>query len=167
MKVRFVYCRQSWLVQSTLWTFKAQWECKTLPESFKLKNDFNTKWATGSAAVIKWFNFKKKQFEKSRQYQSKQFNKCFLFYIFRTMWISILGDGPLSTSMELVNLHPTKGTHWVAYIKQKFLDSYGGAPPEKLSKLHIKRNGSCLQSECKLKVSNIKKIFIAELGLLM
>ena len=37
--------------------------------------------------------------------------------------------------------------HWVAYIRENWLDSYGCSSPNKLSKLIIKRIGHCLISE--------------------
>ena len=58
-----------------------------------------------------------------------------------------LGDGPFSSDIGIVNLHPTKGTHWVCYINEKYFVSNGCAPPQKLSKFFIKRNGYCLYSE--------------------
>ena len=32
-----------------------------------------------------------------------------------------LKDGPFTTDVGIVTLHPTNGTHWVAYISQIFL----------------------------------------------
>ena len=58
-----------------------------------------------------------------------------------------LRDGPFPSDIGIVNLHPSKGTHWVCYINENYLDSYGCAPPKKLSKFIIKRNGHCLYSE--------------------
>ena len=58
-----------------------------------------------------------------------------------------LRDGPFSGGMGIVNLHPTKVTHWVCYIDENYFDSYGCVPPKKLSKFIIKRNGYCLYSE--------------------
>ena len=58
-----------------------------------------------------------------------------------------LRDGPFSSDIGIVNLHPTRGSHWVSYINENFFDSYGIVCPEKLSKLIIKRNGYCLYSE--------------------
>ena len=58
-----------------------------------------------------------------------------------------LGDGPFSGGIGIVNLHPSKGTHWVCYINENYFDSYGCVPPKKLSKFIIKRNGYCLNSE--------------------
>ena len=58
-----------------------------------------------------------------------------------------LRDGPFSTDTGIVNLHPSKGTHWVCYINENFFDSYGCVPPKKLSKFIIKPNGCCLYSE--------------------
>ena len=61
-----------------------------------------------------------------------------------------LRDGPFSTDIGIVNLHPSKGTHWVVYIDKNYFDSYGCVPPKKLSKFIIKRNGYCLYSEYKI-----------------
>ena len=58
-----------------------------------------------------------------------------------------LGDGPFKSDLGIVNLHPSKGTHWVSYLNENYFDSYGCAPPQKLSKFIIKRNGYCLYSE--------------------
>ena len=58
-----------------------------------------------------------------------------------------LRDGPFSSDIGIVNLHPSKGTHWFCYINEKYLDSSGCVPPRKLSKFIIKRNRHCLYSE--------------------
>ena len=58
-----------------------------------------------------------------------------------------LRDGPFSSDIGIVNLHPSKGTHWVCYINENYFDSYGCSPPKKLSKFIIKRNRYCLYSE--------------------
>ena len=58
-----------------------------------------------------------------------------------------LRDGPFSSDIGIVNLHPTRGGHWVSYIHENYFDSYGITPPRKLSKFIIKRNGYCLYSE--------------------
>ena len=58
-----------------------------------------------------------------------------------------LQDGPFSSDIGIVNLHPSKGTHWVCYINENYFDSYGCSPPKKLSKIIIKRIGYCLYSE--------------------
>ena len=58
-----------------------------------------------------------------------------------------LRDGSFSTDIQIVNLHPSKGTHWVCYTNENYFDSYGCSPPKKLSKYIIKRNGYCLYSE--------------------
>ena len=58
-----------------------------------------------------------------------------------------LRDGPFSSDIGTVNLHPSKGTHWVCYINENYFDSYGCVPPRKLSKFVIKRNGRCLYSQ--------------------
>ena len=58
-----------------------------------------------------------------------------------------LRDGPFKSDIGIVNLHPSKGSHLVAYLKENYLNSYGCAPPKKLSKFIIKRIGYCLYSE--------------------
>ena len=58
-----------------------------------------------------------------------------------------LKDGPFSSDIGIVNLHPSKGTHWVCYINENYFDSYGVICPKKLSNFIIKRNGYCLYSE--------------------
>ena len=58
-----------------------------------------------------------------------------------------LRDGPFKSDIGIVNLHPSKGTLWICYVNEKFFDSYGCAPPRKLSKFIIKRKGYCLISE--------------------
>ena len=58
-----------------------------------------------------------------------------------------LRDGPFSSDIGIVNLHPSKGSHCVCYINENYFDSYGVICPKKLSKLSIKRNGYCLYSE--------------------
>ena len=58
-----------------------------------------------------------------------------------------LRDGPFSSDIGIVNLHLSKGTHWVCYINENYFDSYGCVCPKKQSKIIIKRNGYCLYSE--------------------
>ena len=62
-----------------------------------------------------------------------------------------LRDGPFSTDVGVVNLHPSKGSHWVCYINENDFDSYGYVCPKKLSKFIIKRNRYCLYSEYQIK----------------
>ena len=58
-----------------------------------------------------------------------------------------LRDGPFESDIGIVNLHPSRGTHWVCYINENYFDSYGCIPPKKLSKFIMKQNGYCLCSE--------------------
>ena len=58
-----------------------------------------------------------------------------------------LRDGSFSSDIGIVNLHPSKGSHWVCYINENYFDSYGSVCPKKLSKFNIERNGCCLYSE--------------------
>ena len=59
-------------------------------------------------------------------------------------------DGPFSSDIGIVNLHPSKGTHWVVYMNENYFDSYGCVPSHKLSNFKIKRNGRCLYSKYKI-----------------
>ena len=50
-----------------------------------------------------------------------------------------LGDEPFSSNLGKINLHPTKGTHWVVYINKIYYDSYGCRPPNNLARFIMKR----------------------------
>ena len=43
-------------------------------------------------------------------------------------------DGKFTTTSGIVNLHPTKGTHWVMFINEYYFDSYGCPPPLNITK---------------------------------
>ena len=58
-----------------------------------------------------------------------------------------LRDGIFESDIGSVNLHPSKGTHSVAYNNQNYFDSYGCSPSPKLSRFIIKRNVHCLYCE--------------------
>ena len=47
-------------------------------------------------------------------------------------------DGPFRTDIGIVNLHPSKGTHWVCHVNEKYFESYGVVCPKKMSKFIIK-----------------------------
>ena len=38
-------------------------------------------------------------------------------------------DYQFTTTSGKVNLHPTKGTHWVVFVDDYYLDSYSCPPP--------------------------------------
>ena len=59
-------------------------------------------------------------------------------------------DWSFSSGIEIVNLHPSKGSLWVFCINENYFDSYGFVPPRKLSKFNTKRYGHCLCSEYKI-----------------
>ena len=46
-----------------------------------------------------------------------------------------IGNGPFSSDIGNVNLHPSKGTKWVAYMTKIFFDSYGCVYPKKVGLL--------------------------------
>ena len=68
-----------------------------------------------------------------------------------------LRDGPFIFDKGIVNLHPFQGTHWVLYIHEKYFGSFGCFPPQKLSKVIIKRNGHCSFSEYKIQGLTCKR----------
>ena len=61
-----------------------------------------------------------------------------------------LRDGLFSKDVGIVNLRPSKGTHWVCYINESQFDKYGCAPPKKQPKFIIKRNEHCFFSQYKI-----------------
>ena len=38
-------------------------------------------------------------------------------------------DDKFTTTSGIVNLHPTKRTHWVMFVNECYFDSYGCPPP--------------------------------------
>ena len=47
-------------------------------------------------------------------------------------------DDKFTATSGIVNLHPTKGTHWVRFVKEFYCDSYGCPPPTNILN-HIKK----------------------------
>ena len=47
-------------------------------------------------------------------------------------------DDKFTTTAGIVNLHPTKGTHWVMFVNEYYFDSYGCPPPTNILN-HIKK----------------------------
>ena len=43
-------------------------------------------------------------------------------------------DDKFTTTAGIVNLHPTKGKHWVIYTNKNYFDSYGCPPPVNVTK---------------------------------
>ena len=43
-------------------------------------------------------------------------------------------DDKFTTTRGIVNLHPTKGTHWVMFVNEFYFDSYGCPPPLNITK---------------------------------
>ena len=65
-------------------------------------------------------------------------------------------DDTFTTSSGTVNLHPSKGTHWVMF-SDKFFYSYGCPPPVNImkqiknclySEYQIQKNDSCCAAFC-------------------
>ena len=42
-------------------------------------------------------------------------------------------DDKFTTTAGVVNLHPTKGTHWVMFVNEFYFDSYGSPLPVNIS----------------------------------
>ena len=57
-------------------------------------------------------------------------------------------DDKFTTTSGIVNLHPTKATHWVMFSDKFYFDSYGCPPPTSILN-HIKKG---IYSEYRLKV---------------
>ena len=78
-----------------------------------------------------------------------------LVYIYKTDRFQVNWVG-------IVNLHPSKGTHWVAYINEICIDRYGWAHHQKQSMFIIKRSGSCVCSEYKIQGLTNKRALIVQ-----
>ena len=59
-------------------------------------------------------------------------------------------DDDLTTKSGIVNLHPSKGTHWVLYTNQYYFDSYGCPPPINILNQIKDKHGVCTYSEYKI-----------------
>ena len=62
-----------------------------------------------------------------------------------------LRDEPIESDIGTINLHPSKGTLWVARINEVRIDCYGCSPFRNLYRFIVKRNGLCLYSEYKIR----------------
>ena len=72
-----------------------------------------------------------------------------------------LRDGEFSTSYGLVNLHPSRGTHWVFYIKDCSFDSYGCPAPRKLLNYLKNKHEKCVFSEYQIQKMIVFVLVIA------
>ena len=68
-----------------------------------------------------------------------------------------LRHGPFSSDIGIVIFYRSRGTHWVCYINKNYFDSHVCAPPNKLSKFVLKRNGHCFYSEYKIQKPTSKR----------
>ena len=91
-------------------------------------------------------DFFKKYSLRNKTTSNKKIQQVLSSLSLNDIWV-YLRDGLFGSDVDIVNLHPSEGTHWVCYINENYFDSYGCAPPKKLSKFIIKRNGYCLYSE--------------------
>ena len=58
-----------------------------------------------------------------------------------------LRDGPFESELGIVNLHPPRGAHWVAYLNHYYFYSYACPPPRKLLNYIKSKHGKCLYSD--------------------
>ena len=58
-----------------------------------------------------------------------------------------LRDDDFSSNFGIFNLHPSKGTHWVCYIKDCYIDSDGCSSPKKILENLKNKHRKCLYSE--------------------
>ena len=58
-----------------------------------------------------------------------------------------LRDGTFSTDIGIVNLRPSRGTHWVMYIKDCYFDLYGCPPPKKRLNYLKNKHKKCIYFE--------------------
>ena len=96
--------------------------------------------------MISFNDFIKKYNLRNKATSNKKIQQVLSFLSLNEVGI-YLRDGPFESDIGIVNLHPSKGTHWVVYINENYFDSYGIVCPKKLAKFIIKRNGYCLYSE--------------------
>ena len=71
-------------------------------------------------------------------------------------------DAPFKFEKGIVDLHPSKWKHWVAFLNENFNDRVGCWPTKKLFKFIIKRNRYCLYSQYKSQCLTHKKHSIVQ-----
>ena len=90
-------------------------------------------------------------YQKKHNLRNKATSNIKIQQIFSSLSLDDVGiylrDGLFLGDIGVINLHPSKRTHWVCYINENYFDSYGCVCPKKLSKFTIKQNGYCLYSE--------------------
>ena len=97
--------------------------------------------------MVKFNGFVPKQNLKNKATSNLKLNEVLKQIGLDTKMGISLRDGPFSTNMAILNLHPTRGSRWVCYIKENYFDSYAVVYPKKLSKFIIRRTGYFLYVE--------------------
>ena len=64
--------------------------------------------------------------------------------------------------VEIVNIHPSTGTHWLVYIYKKYFDSCGCGPPNKLSRFIRNEMDILCSLNTKYKVWSVKEILFLQ-----
>ena len=80
--------------------------------------------------IVTFNNFFKKHNLKNKATSNIKLQHVFNSIGFNNVEI-YLRDGSFSSDIGIVNLHPSKGTHWVCYINENYFDSNGCVPPKK------------------------------------
>ena len=77
-----------------------------------------------------------KEFVQKNKFQNKQTSNIKRQQVLSSLFLTDVGiylrDGPFLGEIGVVNLNPSKRTHWVVSINKKYFDSYGWALPRKL-----------------------------------
>ena len=63
-------------------------------------------------------------------------------------------DDQFTTTSGIVNLHPTKGTHWVMYTNKNYFDSYGCPPPTNIERFLILNHKKGIYSEYQIQTDD-------------
>ena len=74
--------------------------------------------------MISFNDFIRKHKLKNKPSSNVEINRVLLSLDLNDVWI-YLRDGPFNSDSGIVNLHPSKGTHWVCYLNENYFDSYG------------------------------------------
>ena len=72
-------------------------------------------------------------------------------------------DCKSKTKTAIVNMHPSKGTHWNTFLHEYFADSSGFPQPILLTKGFLTRNGNCVIQNKKSKYKTVTAPFFVSI----
>ena len=68
-----------------------------------------------------------KDFNKENKSENNATSKIKVQQVLNSIGLHNVGiyliDGPFSSDIRYINLHPSKGTHWVVYMNENYFDS--------------------------------------------